>query len=95
LISTGGGSPGGSIRGQNGYRDALLNISKQDDWKKRDTNNETRMNNTNNTSVGEKLLDEWPDLNNSNQSSKERVATAGRQGQGVAEGNELSLNQSS
>ena len=73
----------------------MLNISEQDDQNIRNTNNGSRMNNTNNTSVGETLLDEWPDLNNSNQSSKDRVATAGRQGQGAAECNELSLNQNS
>ena len=55
LISTGGGSLGGSIRGQNGYRDALLNISKQDDRNTRNTNNGTRMNYVNNTLVGEQI----------------------------------------
>ena len=92
MISIGGGSPGGSIRGQNGYRDALLNISKQDDQNKRTTNNGTRMNNVDNTLVGETLLDEWPDLNNFNHSCKDRVATAGRQGRRAAECNELNLN---
>ena len=51
------------------------------------------MNNVNKTLVGETLLDEWPDLNNFNQSSKDRVATAGRQGREAAECNELNLNQ--
>ena len=50
------------------------------------------MNNVNNTLVRETLMDEWPDLNNFNQSSKDRVSTAGRQGRGAAECNELNLN---
>ena len=77
---------------QDGYRDALLNISKQDNRDKQATNNGTGMNNAKNTSVGEPLLDEWPDLNNFNQSSKDRLAKAGRQGRGAAECNELNLN---
>ncbi len=50
------------------------------------------MNYANNTSAGEALLDEWPDLNNFDQSSKDGVATAGRQGRGAAERSELNLN---
>jgi len=70
LISTGGGSLGGSIKGLHGYRDALLNISKQDNQNTRNTNNRARINYVNNTSVGEALLDEWPDLNNFNNPAK-------------------------
>ena len=88
FISNGGGSPGSSIRGQNGYQDALLNVRNREDQT-------GATNKVNSTIVEMTRLDKWNNLEEFDPPSIDRIVTAGRQGQrrALSDQNKLNLNQ--